>query len=264
MAQFSGMWTTRQQLQAINNGTWPSVAMPIEFLLIAGGGGGATSYDSRAGAGAGGAGGYLSATDADVKAIKGATYTITVGAGGTSTTTGGPTNGENSVISGPNFTATTLGGGCGQAWTNGNNGGSGGGGGANVTYNNRGMGTAGQGYHGGGGGPWYGAGGAGGGAGGSAATTTFGPGVANSITGTSVTYARGGKYANESGTANTGNGGNTTGYGSGTDIKPGDSGVVIIRYLDTYPAATTTGSPTVTSSGGYRIYTFTGSGTITF
>jgi hypothetical protein len=29
-------------------------------------------------------------------------------------------------------------------------------------------------------------------------------------------------------------------------------------------AATTTGSPTITVSGGYRIYTFTGSGSITF
>ena len=33
---------------------------------------------------------------------------------------------------------------------------------------------------------------------------------------------------------------------------------------DTYDAATTTGSPTVTVSGGYRIYQFTGSGSITF
>jgi hypothetical protein len=45
----------------------------------------------------------------------------------------------------------------------------------------------------------------------------------------------------------------------------GGSGIVIIRYLDTYPAATsTTGSPTITTAGGYRIYTFTGSGTLTY
>jgi hypothetical protein len=40
---------------------------------------------------------------------------------------------------------------------------------------------------------------------------------------------------------------------------------VIIRYADTAPAATaTTGSPTITVTGGYRIYKFTGTGSITF
>jgi hypothetical protein len=45
----------------------------------------------------------------------------------------------------------------------------------------------------------------------------------------------------------------------------GGSGFVCIRYADTYPLATlTTGSPTITTSGGYRIYQWTGSGSITF
>jgi hypothetical protein len=45
----------------------------------------------------------------------------------------------------------------------------------------------------------------------------------------------------------------------------GGKGVVIIRYPDTNSAATaTTGSPTVTVTGGYRIYKFTDTGSITF
>jgi hypothetical protein len=40
--------------------------------------------------------------------------------------------------------------------------------------------------------------------------------------------------------------------------------VVIIRFPDRYnPAAATTGSPTITVSGGYRIYKWTGNGSIT-
>jgi hypothetical protein len=45
----------------------------------------------------------------------------------------------------------------------------------------------------------------------------------------------------------------------------GGSGVVIIRYADSYnAAASTTGTPTVTVAGGYRVYSWTGSGSITF
>jgi hypothetical protein len=40
---------------------------------------------------------------------------------------------------------------------------------------------------------------------------------------------------------------------------------VIIRYADTFnPAASTTGSPTITVAGGYRVYSFAASGSITF
>jgi hypothetical protein len=40
---------------------------------------------------------------------------------------------------------------------------------------------------------------------------------------------------------------------------------VIIRYADSYPAASaTTGSPTITVAGGFRIYQWTSSGSITF
>jgi hypothetical protein len=38
-----------------------------------------------------------------------------------------------------------------------------------------------------------------------------------------------------------------------------------LRYPDSFDAAVaTTGSPSVALTGGYRIYTFTGSGSITF
>jgi hypothetical protein len=66
------------------------------------------------------------------------------------------------------------------------------------------------------------------------------------------------------GTANTGGGG---GGGSGSkNFQPaGGSGIVIIRYADTFPlASATTGSPTVTTAGGYRVYQWTSSGSITF
>ena len=67
-----------------------------------------------------------------------------------------------------------------------------------------------------------------------------------------------------SGTANTGGGG-----GGGQSVPQafpasGGSGICIIYYPNTYDLASTTGSPTYSNSGGNHIYTFTGSGTITF
>lgn len=65
-----------------------------------------------------------------------------------------------------------------------------------------------------------------------------------------------------SGTTNTGGGG---GGGPGSTGGNGGSGIVIMRYPDSYPAASaTTGSPTITTSGGWRTYRFTSSGSITF
>ena len=67
------------------------------------------------------------------------------------------------------------------------------------------------------------------------------------------------------GTTNTGGGGG--GGQSITQASPaaGGSGICIIYYPNTYDLASgTTGSPTYSNSGGNHIYTFTGSGTITF
>jgi hypothetical protein len=66
----------------------------------------------------------------------------------------------------------------------------------------------------------------------------------------------------QSGAPNTGGGG---GGSRDTVGAAGGSGIVVIRYTDSSPlAAATTGSPTVTTAGGYRVYKYTSSGTITF
>jgi hypothetical protein len=102
-------------------------------------------------------------------------------------------------------------------------------------------------YAGGGGGACYsGTGGTGGSGGG-------GAGGCNLVN-TSVPVA---------GTANTGGGGGGAERNSTTG-GAGGSGIVIVRYADSFLAATsTTGSPSIVVSGGYRIYTWTGSGSIT-
>ena len=65
------------------------------------------------------------------------------------------------------------------------------------------------------------------------------------------------------GATNRGGGGGGGGYTQAGSA--GGSGRVIIRYPDSFAAASaTTGSPTITVSGGYRTYDYTGSGTITF
>jgi len=241
------------------NGTTDSAAsasiivpVAIDYLIVAGGGGGGGASGSE-GSGGGGAGGMLTGTSV---LTPGVTTTVTVGSGGNGSqfTQSSGFQGNNSVFG---SITTALGGGRGAtAYTSGAAGGSGGAPGA---YNNtQGAGTAGQGNNSGGGGGNGGGKGATGGSGGT--------GEASSITGSSVTYAAGGlgsqKPAN-AGAGSTGNGGQ--GGFDNTLGAAGGSGVVIIAYPDTIAAPTaTTGSPSTPTRTGYRVYRWTGSGSITF
>lgn len=105
-----------------------------------------------------------------------------------------------------------------------------------------------------------------------------GAGLPFRITGSLSTYCTGGRGANEytsssngtNGTANTGNGGDGAAASSSSSTPAytggnGGSGVVVIAYLNTYPAPTSiTGTYTQPSRSGYRVFVFTGSGSITF
>jgi len=264
---------------------------------VRGGGGGAggfltgTGFAVNAGVpiaitvGAGGAGGIPSSKNGNrgensrVMHIYGASSTITATGGG-----GGV--GEDQAA-GTNGTGGSGGGAAGSAVligfagntpsvspSQGNNGG-------NATYST----------------PNYGAGGGGGASSvGTNGTSTVGGnggnGTANSYSGSSVIYAggggggtyqggtagtggsggggnaglAGGSNVGTAGTANTGGGGGGSSF-NGIAVNGGDggSGIVILRYHASFSAAaSTTGSPTITVAGGYRIYKFTQSGTITF
>lgn len=266
----------------------------LEYLVVAGGGSGAVGNSGNIGNGGGGAGGLKSGT---VTGWSG-TLSVTIGAGATSpggsvAGTLGP-NGSDSSLGGTGITTvTSLGGGSARAYianaAASATGGSGGGGTWDtVTY---GEGTAGQGNRGGLGtatGSYGGGGGGGAGAVGGASNAGGAGGIGvqwPSLSGTYYAGGGGGGRASgaggaggaggggrgsyilgvgENGTANTGGGGGGTGN-TNTGSGNGGSGVVILRYPTSLSAAVaTTGSPTYTVSGGYRIYKFTSSGTITF
>lgn len=250
----------------------------LEYLVVAGGGGG--------GQGGGGAGGMV-VGNVSLQSSPGINYTVTVGGGGARYTG----LGSNSALAVTGLTVTGIGGGGGgNANSNGTNGGSGGGSGGNsggfqsggtATQTSPAGGT-GYGFNGSGnpstsfGSAWGDIpSGAGGGAGGAASNNTNGPGRANSITGSSVTYAVGGNgstyYAADAANAaaNTGNGGNGGGATNGGDGGIGGSGIVIIAYSNYYAnIANISAGLTYTYSSsrpGYRVYTFTqGTGTITW
>jgi len=263
-----------------------------------GGAGGAGGYRNSYSTESSGGGGI---SEQSLRFTRGTVYTITVGAGGAGTTNGKGVNGSDSSLSGNDITTITStggGGGAGNVASSANSGGSGGGSNQNSVGTN-GSGTFNQGFNGGLGGPGSSSGGGGGGAGavGVAAPTSSaagagGNGLASSITGSSVTRGGGGgggagasgtaanggtggggNGANSSGTAtagtaNTGGGGGAEGGGTaGTGNhgvgRAGGSGVVILRMPTGSYSGTTTGSPTVSTSGSDTILVYNASGTYT-
>ncbi len=216
----------------------PTTGGYVEVLVVAGGGGGGTSVASNGGAGGGGAGGLLYEGSFSVLAES---YGVVVGTGGAP----GGTNLNQFGVSGLNSSFSSLtaigGGGGPRVGAAGLAGGSGGGGGYNsyTTVRAGGAGTIGQGHRGGNTSMLKWAGGAGGGgAGGVGGDNRInhgggnpGPGLAYSISGSSVTYATGGAGGANSpaaSAANTGNGGDAA-YAAGTAYAGAD-GIVIIRY----------------------------------
>jgi mucin-19 len=281
----------------INEGTDALSPAPYsaDFLVIAGGGSGGSDNG-----GGGGAGGYRSSNssygssgggasaESTLTFTVGTVYTITVGAGG-SGATGQGNVGVNSSISGTGITTiTSTGGGkggTGGAPFAGTSGGSGAGGSRDGSGNTGGSGTANQGFAGSAGVGVTNSGGGGGAgeAGGTDGAGEGGDGVASTITGSSVTRAGGGggvasKVGGTGGggtgataspsviggdaTVNTGSGGGGGGQ-DGARGGNGGSGVVILRMPTANYSSTTTGSPTVSTSGSDTILVYNASGSYT-
>lgn len=321
--------------RGVFSSTPPVVTYNVDFLIVAGGGGGGNASDGGGGGGGlrtsyGSNSGGGSSAESQITFNPGTVYTITVGGGGSAAVvasyqrmpTGKGTIGDDSEISGTGLTTlTSYGGGAGAntiynstADNTTVDGGSGAGGGnlSGWVLVNGGDRVANQGYV--GGDPGGNGGGGGGGAGGAGSDGVDngsgnprykagdgGPGLAVSITGTSVTYAGGGggsMYPNYGGNRETGyggsggggdagisaanwstsgaylgqHGGTNLGGGGGASMMEnnyvprggnGGSGVVILRMLTSDYSGNVTNSPTVTADGLYTVVKFTQSGTYT-
>jgi len=270
---------------------------PVNYLMAAGGGGGGGSIAAGGGAAGGGAGGLISNI---LIASSGTVYTITVGAGGAGGIgSASPTAATNSSITGLIEAVAGGAGGYNNTTTTSIAGASGGSGGGGAYRSVGGSGTSGQGNAGGNGlnsaTNYPGGGGGGSGTAGVTAPSgtvggAGGAGTSNSITGSAVIYAAGGgggtylggtagaggssgvggaggvaNATGSAGTVNTGSGGGGSGCTAllaGTG-GAGGSGVVILSIPTAYYSGTTTGSPTVTTSGSNTILKYTSSGTYT-
>jgi len=247
----------------------------VDFLVVAGGGGGGHGHNVPGcyTAGGGGAGGYRnsynsepsgggSSSQTELTFVPKTVYTISVGGGGFGANLSEESGGQGGVSSivGDDITpVTTVGGGKGSGSAPtfypyaGSVGGSGGGGSCNRPGY---AGTADEGYSGS-------PSGGGGGASSIAPGTAGGSGLSSSITGSAVPRAVGGTSGNRAvGPAN-------SGYGGGSGISnaggggSGGSGVVVLRMPSADYTGTTTGSPTVSDDGDYKVLVYTGSGSYT-
>ena len=283
-----GAWVMQMPSTLISPPTPPTYQ--IDYLIISGGAGGGYGQG-----GGGGGGGYIYN---NFTALTGTVFTIAVGGGGATDTSGG-----SSYITG---IATGTGGGAGGHGGNpavaGAIGGSGGGGGGGFQDGTPGAAGGGalQGYAGGGGGtaggglPGGGGGGGGAGQAGLGASGSVGgnggAGTINTITGIAITYAGGGGggggwygggssggaggggyggYNNYGTTSAAGNGIAYTGGGGGGGAPfnlpggNGGSGVVIFSMPTTRYSGNTTGLPTITTNGSKTILKYTNSGSYT-
>ena len=199
----------------------------IQYFIVAGGRSGYNQGNYSSGSGAPGGDGGARQTVTGATVNTGQNYTITVGGGGT----GSFVLGGDSVAFGTTVTSGA------------------GGSGGTSSYSGSSLGYGGY-----------------GGAGGNAGTDSYGTGAGGGQSGVNG-GGDGGYAAGQAGFAGRANSGGGGGGGGGWGGGPGagGTGTVIIQYLETLDAAeSTTGSPTISTSGGYRIYNFTGSGSITF
>jgi fibronectin-binding autotransporter adhesin len=268
----------------------------VEYLVVGGGGAGGSGEANGHGGGGGGGGGVLVGN----ASLSLSSYDISIGLGGaiTASTSAGGKGGNSSI--GVDFIA--QGGGGGATYNAlATVGGSGGGGAVSGTAARRtgALGTTNQGNAGGSASPgiYDYAGGGGGGAGGAGSSYSSniggigGSGLASTITGDSLSYGGGGggggypggaaasgggggSYNTTAGSSTSGGNGLTnTGGGGGGGIGnqggnktaggTGGSGIVIVRYLGADAAVggtETTGSNLAT---GYRLHTFTSTGSST-
>ena len=248
-----------------------STLISVDFLVGAGGGSPGTAAEQCGGGGAGGVRSSVSPTggggspESALSINQGDFYLVQVGAGGAFSTIG-----VDSIF----HTVTSKGGGIGGTRADGTSGGSGGGAGDSGSPTKLGgAGTAGQGFAGGNNANSNEAGG-GGGAGGVGGVPSVnvggaaGIGISNSITGSAVTYGvgglgGGGLNSGGSSAANVSKGGDS---GASTSFV-GGSGVVILRYLDSYTitiGAGLTGTESASSGGLKRATITAGIGTVSF